>query len=164
MISKLITDWVNGKSIEDLSKKYFRNKDINKSIEVCTQIIYRNVSNAATWGLAALQKMPNSGLDWTTLTELEKKKLSNLPAMIHFGVNTDEAVLLRKNNVPRSIATRLGELYRASQGDTIFSQSSNSIRVWLSSISDLNWDRVKPQNARLSGVEYKQIWRKLSGS
>ena len=51
--------------------------------------------------------------------------------MIHYGVNSDEAVLLRKNNLPRSLASRMGELFRASVGDDIFNQSSTSIRTWL---------------------------------
>lgn len=163
-IAKLITDWVNGVSIESLASRYFANDNITKSIESCTQILYRNVSNAATWGLAAIQKLPNSGLDWDRLSDIEKKRLANLPAMIHYGVNSDEAVLLRKNNVPRSIAMRLGELFRASHGENIFSQSSNSIKTWLSEIGDPEWDSVKPRDVSMTGTEYKQIWKKLSGA
>ncbi len=53
-------------------------------------------------------------MDWESLSEIEKKRMANLPAYLHYGVNTDEGVLMRKNNVPRSIANRLGELYSAS--------------------------------------------------
>jgi replicative superfamily II helicase len=127
-IARLITDWVNGKNIESLASTYFPNDNFAKSVERCTRILYRNISNAATWGLAAIQKMPNSGIGWEKLTEVEKRKLANLPAMIHYGVNSDEAVLLRKNNLPRSLSSRMGELFRASVGDDIFSHSSTSIR------------------------------------
>jgi len=48
--------------------------------------------------------MPNSGADWGSLNEIEKKRMANLPALLHYGVNTDEAVLMRKNCIPRSIA------------------------------------------------------------
>jgi replicative superfamily II helicase len=163
IISRIITDWVNGSSIEALASAYFVGENSNKSIESCAQILYRNVANAATWGLAAIQKMPTSGLNWDKLSDVEKKQLANLPAMIHYGVNTDEAVLLRKNNVPRSVATRLGELYRATHGENIFNQSSNAIKTWLSGITDQNWDQVRPNNVRMTGRDYKNIWEKLSG-
>ena len=162
-ISKLITDWVSGANITTLSQKYFQNEDSAKSIESCTRAIYRNVANAATWGLAAIQKMPNSGLNWENLSEIEKKRLANLPSMIHYGVNTDEAILMRKNNVPRSIATRLGELYNASIGGEIFSQSSTSINSWLNIQNENVWESVIPNNSRMSGEDYKKIWKKLSG-
>jgi superfamily II DNA/RNA helicase len=164
IISRIITDWVNGSSIETLAGAYFPGKDTSKSIENCTQILYRNVSNAATWGLAAIQKMPTSGLNWDKLSDTEKKQLANLPAMIHYGVNTDEAVLLRKNNVPRSVATKLGELYRAANGENIFNQSSSTINAWLSGITDQNWEQARPENVRMSGSDYKRVWKKLSGS
>jgi hypothetical protein len=163
-IARLITDWVSGTSIADLANRYFSNDHISKSFEDCTKAIYRSIANAATWGLAALQKMPTSGLDWESLSELERKRMSNLPSMIHYGVNTDEAVLMRKNNVPRSIASRLGELYSASVGDQIFSQGSAAINTWINNLDERQWSNVAPNNGSMSGQDYRRIWQKLSGN
>ncbi|MEM1337086.1 MAG: DEAD/DEAH box helicase [Bacteroidota bacterium] len=162
-ISRLISDWVNGEDIESISKRYFPNENRTKSIESCTRILYSNISNAATWGLAAIQKIPGNGLDWDSLSETEKKKLANLPAMIHYGVNSDEAVLMRKNSIPRSIAFRMGELFRASVGENLFNQSSNAIKTWLKDLGRDGWDRATPDNVRMSGQDYKKVWHKLSG-
>ena len=60
----------------------------------------------------------------------ETKRMANPPAYLHYGVNTDEGVLMRKNNIPRSIANRLGELYSISIGGEIFTQPSNAVSNW----------------------------------
>jgi hypothetical protein len=82
---------------------------------------------------------------------------------VEYGVNTDEGVLMRKYNVPRSIANRLGELYSASIGGEIFNQPSNSVSEWLSKQTIETWNTVRPTGARLSGQDYRRIWMKLSG-
>jgi hypothetical protein len=121
------------------------------------------VANAATWGIAALQKMPTSGVNWDNLSEIEKKRMANLPAYLYYGVNTDEGVLMRKNNVPRSIANRLGELYSASVDGEIFDQPSSSVSDWLANQDLYTWNNARPETSRLSGEDYKQIWVKLNG-
>jgi len=162
-ISRLIIDWVNGKDIAFLADKYFRSETTSKAIEKCAKALYKNIANAATWGLAAIQKMPTSGIGWDSLSEVEKKRMANLPALIHYGVNTDEAVLMRKNNIPRSIAKTVGELYSASVGGEIFGKGTSEITTWLSGLDSATWEHVRPRNARMSGTDYKMIWEKLSG-
>ncbi len=163
-ISKMMIDWVNGKSINFIADKYFSNEtDSRKRIEKCTRAMYSHLANAATWGLAAIQKMPNSGVDWDNLNDIEKKRMANLPALLHYGVNTDEAVLMRKNNIPRSIAKKVGELYNASFGGNIFAQSSNDVSTWLNSLDSHTWESVRPTNSVMTGTDYKRVWVKLNG-
>src|SRR5690606_38226873 len=130
-IARLIIDWVNGNNLANMATRMYPDLESSKAIQKTTRALYSVVANSATWGLAALQKMPTSGVDWESLTEIEKKKMANLPAYIHYGVNTDEGVLMRKNNVPRSIANRLGELYSASVDGEIFTQPSNAVNNWI---------------------------------
>lgn len=162
-LSRLIIDWVNGQGISYLASKYFSNLDQPKAIEKCSKALYRNIAHAATWGVAAMQKMSESGIDWDNLSESDKRRLQNLPAMIHYGVNTDEAVLMRKNNVPRSIATRLGELYNAEFGGEIFNQSSDQVTSWIADLNNEMWNEAKPEGSVLSGRDYKKVWQKLTG-
>lgn len=164
-ISKMMIDWINGKPIKFIADKYFSTEtDSRKRIEKCTRAMYSYLPNAATWGLSAIQKMPNSGADWENLSDVEKKQMANLPALIHYGVNTDEAVLMRKNNIPRSIAKKAGELYNASIGGEIFKHDSNiEVIEWLSSLGDSEWNSFRPQNSKMTGVEYRKIWKKLNG-
>ena len=90
--------------------------------------------------------------------------MANLPAYLHYGVNTDEGVLMRKNNVPRSIANRLGELYSISIGGEIFTQPSNAVSNWLSQQNIETWNSACPSRSRLSGDDYRKVWMKLSGA
>jgi hypothetical protein len=90
--------------------------------------------------------------------------MANLPSYLHYGVNTDAGVLMRKNNVPRSIANRLGELYNSSVGGDIFSQQAASVSEWISQQNVATWSSALPSSSVLSGEDYQRIWRKLSGN
>lgn len=162
-IARLIIDWVNGRDIASIASRIYPNEEANAAIQRATKALYKVVANAATWGLAALQKMPTSGVDWESLSEIEKKRMANLPAYLHYGVNTDEGVLMRKNNVPRSIANSLGELYGTSVDGAIFNQPSSSVSRWIGQQGTETWNRVKPVGSRLSGEDYKKVWMKLNG-
>ena len=102
-------------------------------------------------------------MDCDSLSEVDKKRMANLPAYLHYVVNTDEGVLVRKNNVPRSIANRIGQLYNLSLNGEIFSQPSDSVSNWLSCQGQEIWNSVSPVGSRLSGEEYKRVWEKLNG-
>ncbi len=162
-IARMIIDWVNGHNISRIARRFYPNEELNSAIQKATKALYKIVANSATWGLAALQKMPTSGVDWDSLSEIDKKRMANLPAYLHYGVNTDEGVLMRKNNVPRSIANRIGHLYNQSIGGEIFSQPTDSVSNWLSGQGQETWESVRPAGSRLSGQEYKRVWEKLNG-
>jgi superfamily II DNA/RNA helicase len=162
-IARLIIDWVNGHNISRIANRFYPNEEMNSAIQKTTKALYKIVANSATWGLAAMQKMPTSGVDWDNLSEIDKKRMANLPAYLHYGVNTDEGVLMRKNNVPRSIANRIGQLYNNAVNGEIFSQPSDSVNNWLRDQSGETWNSVRPAGSRLSGEEYKRVWEKLNG-
>lgn len=164
-ISRMMVDWVNGKSISFIASKYFSNEtDQRKRIEICSKAMYSYMANAATWGLAAIQKMPNSGAGWGNLSEDEQKRMANLPALLHYGVDSDEAVLMRKNSIPRSIAKRVGELFLSSQGEQIFNKSSYEVSSWINSLPSDTWNTFTSGGSVLTGREYQLIWKKLSGN
>lgn len=161
-LARLITDWVRGEEIPSLAKKYFGGED-HKAISNCVSAIYRNLAYAAPWGLGALQIIPGSGLDQKKLSEDEKRRLRNLPAMVYYGVSTDEAVLLRKVNVPRTLSHRLGKVLSAHLEGKLFDASSNQVIQWLGDLSDGDWQKAAPSGKKIAGGEYKRIWRMLSG-
>jgi replicative superfamily II helicase len=162
-IARLIIDWVNGQSVSRIASRFYPDDELNNAIQKTTQALYKVVAHSATWGLAALQSMPTSGIDWDSLSEIDKKRMANLPAYLHYGVNTDEGVLMRKNNIPRSIANHLGQLYNVAANGEIFSQSTDSVTNWLMRQKIETWDSVRPADSRLTGAEYKRVWEKLNG-
>jgi replicative superfamily II helicase len=161
-LAELIADWVEGREISEIAKKYFGG-DNHTAMSDCVNSIYSKLTYSATWGLAALQHTPGNGLDFETLDDMEKRKLSNLPAMIYYGVHTEEAVLLRKTSVPRMIAHPLGEKLRHDFGDECLKQSTSDLLNWLNNLNVLEWKKAIPINKKISGTEYKAIWKILSG-
>lgn len=157
-LSHLIIDWVSGKEFTEIAKNVWGSDDPT-AISKCVKAIYQKVVNGASWGLAALLSMPTSGVDFSQLTEDEIGNLKNIPAMVYYGVNTEEGIVMRINNVPRSIANKLGEIYKMEIGNI----SPRSAYEWLKSIPASIWDKSVPSDKSMSGEDYKKIWEKLSG-
>lgn len=160
-LSGIINDWVSGKEIIEISKEYFGGADQN-SVSECVHTIYSKITNYATWGLSAIQKLPDSGIELDKLTENEKNRINNLPAMIFYGVREDEAILMRMNNAPRSISSALGKKYKSEVGK-VFDKTSQDVYLWLKNLKEKDWEEVAPKNKNISGNEYREIWQKLSG-
>lgn len=161
-IGELTQAWLQGNSIHDIAKNFFKG-DQTKAITAACKAIYKNLANTGTWGLAALSKMPNSGIDFDKLSESERRRINTLPAMIYHGVKTEEAVLMRMNAAPRSVAERLGEELRTSSGKRGGETSVNEARDFLKGMGAADWTRVRPGTAALTGADYKRVWELLSG-
>jgi replicative superfamily II helicase len=163
-LAKLISDWVVGKDIPEISKTYF-GSDECANISDCVSAIYGRLIMSATWGLSAFQRLSHDDIGYQNLTESEKKQLANLPAMVYYGVNTDEAVLLRKANVPRTISIELGKelLSEAGTAGELYRKTSSDVSKWLNALPDAAWHRAVPSSKEITGSDYKRIWQMLSG-
>jgi replicative superfamily II helicase len=164
-IAALAKDWVGGKSIKEIAQKYFASTDAATTDDISNACkgIYRALANAGTWGLAALSHMGTSGLDFENMTEEARMVVNNLPAMLYHGVNTEAAVLMRINAVPRSIATRLGDNFTRSKQGISDPHNSRSARNFLRALSANDWQKAAPSHAKMSGTDYRDVWRLLSG-
>ena len=159
-IAEITQAWVNGRSIEDIARDFFKGgEDQTKAITAACKAIYKTLVNNGTWGISALSRL--SGIDFESLSEHEKRQINIIPAMIYHGVKTEEGVLMRMNAVPRSIAEQVGEEFRKSTDQN--STTVHEARTFLKLMDQSVWNRIPPQNAYLSGTEYKKIWRILSG-
>lgn len=152
--------WVLGKSLAEIADSFFKGEDSTVKISKACKAIYRNLTNNAAWGLSALSKMPTSGLNFENMSEEEQRKINNLPAMIYHGVKTEEAVLMRMNSVPRSIAETAGLGFKDVYSGNL---TSNAANEYLKSLQVSDWEKLKPQSAAMSGDDYQKVWRKLSG-
>jgi replicative superfamily II helicase len=155
-IARLTSDWVNGTKLEVLASRYFGNE--KDAMTECCQAIYGKLVNSATWGLSTIQKL---GLHSEKLSDEESKKVANLPAMIYYGVNSDEAILMRMNNIPRSLASEMGVEYSKAFED-IYKQSSYETHQWIKELTDKKWEECAKSNKGISGCEYKKIWKVLN--
>ena len=161
-IADIAKAWVIGRTLQDIATSYFEGDDATTKITEACRGIYRAIVNNSVWGLSALSKLPGSGLDWDVLSEADRKKLNLLPAFLYHGVDTAEAVLLRMNQVPRSVAKSLGVRMRqgAGEGHTL---SVNEAREFIRNLSPGDWQASRPKESTLSGSQYRDVWRLLSG-
>ena len=83
--------------------------------------------------------------------------------MIYHGVKSEEAVLMRINSVPRSVAENLGNMFRTEVGGDAQKANIQNAREYLKNLNNSDWDQVKPKSSQLNGAEYKEIWKLLSG-
>ena len=122
---------------------------------------YRAIVNNGTWGISALGRM--SDIDFDALHERECRRINALPAMVYHGVRSEDAVLMRMHSAPRRAAESLGALYRDFTGDDANRYSVDKARNFLKQLGSSEWDRVRPENAALSGRGYKSVREILSG-
>ncbi|AIL32723.1 DEAD/DEAH box helicase [Basilea psittacipulmonis] len=159
LIADITKAWVSGQRIEDIAKAYFQDSDKTTSISNTCKAIYQKLINNGTWGFSALSKL---GLDFDNLSQEEKRHINLLPAMIYHGVKTEEAVLMRMNALPRSIAESFGEILKDCVSSTEYSVQQT--RQFLKNADTSQWNQASKNYANiLSGQEYKKIWNILSG-
>jgi hypothetical protein len=169
-IANIAQAWVSGGSVEEIAKKYFGGsggtpEELTNAISNACRAIYRTLASYGTWGLSALTKMPTSasGLDFTKLPPETQRAINNLPAMLYHGVNTEEAVLMRMNAVPRTIATALGAKFAKASGEAERTQTVREVREFLRSLTIEDWQSAAPSKAKMTGEDYRNVWRHLSG-
>jgi replicative superfamily II helicase len=151
-ISLVIKDWVNGKSIESIAENYFKTEDMNmdEAITKCGQSLYGKITQTASWGLSALLS--------STVGEIEEnefKELSNLPARVYYGVNSDDAMMLRLMGVPRIASTELSKVL-----PNIKNESVTNVRQRLKSDGENLW---KSAMGNEKGDVYYKVWSVLEG-
>ncbi len=159
-IADITTAWVSGKSIQDIAQQFFQGTETNAITDVC-KAIYRNLVNNGTWGLSALSRM--AGIDFESLSESERRRIDVLPAMIYHGVKSEEAVLMRMNSAPRSVAEKLGREFKANLIQETDKVGVHEAREFLKNMDESKWEQVRPEGSHLSGSDYKDIWELLSG-
>lgn len=160
-LAAITNAWVNGVGIREIASRYFRHQGTadTDAITAACRAIYRNLVNTGTWGVSALSHL--CGIDYDSLPESDRRRINSIPAMIYHGVKTEEAVLMRMNHAPRSVAEDLGREFAAGSGDK--QQSVQNAREFLRSLSTSDWARLRPRKARLTGPDYRTIWRLLAG-
>lgn len=160
-LASLTIDWVSGVPLIEIAGRYFaRTGSLTDALTDCSQAIFGKLTYAAPWGLSSLQNLPGSGLDFERMSEEDVRNIRNLPAMVYYGVNTEEAIAMRMLGVPRSAAPGLGESLRREVGTTTLGNA----RRWLESLPDGRWGECLPPGSPMSGGDCREIWKVLSGS
>ena len=167
-IAGIVADWVGGKAVADIARDHFGGTD-QESVTACVRAIYGRIIQSATWGLAGMQRIHGFGLERgadrsaaAAAPADPAASARNLPAMVYHGVDTDEAVLMRMNAVPRSVAKDIGQAYAEHLGgrDVHSAGSSGEVIGWLAAQPDEMW---RPRSRSMTGRECRLIWGELAG-
>ena len=164
-LARIICDWVQGRSLTDMSIDYFggvstdsdsqvaNGNDATSAMTKCCSSIFGNLTQTASWGLAALQSIALRG-EFETMSTDEQRVLRNIPARVYYGVNSDEAVALRLLGVPRSAATRLAQHLGVRAEDPLHETRSKvqqaDAQTWSSALGD-------------QGRSYHRVWSIIEG-
>jgi len=96
------------------------------------------------------------------LPDEQKRIINNLPALIYYGVGSEEALVMRMNSVPRSIADNIGKKFKKEIG-SIDNESPAKAADWLNKLPQKDWQTIIPVGAKVTGKDYQTIWKKFNG-
>ncbi|NPV70372.1 MAG: DEAD/DEAH box helicase [Firmicutes bacterium] len=156
-LAALTVDWVNGRTLRELAQAYFDGTDMH-ALTKCCDAIYGNLVTNVTWGIAALQKL---GIDFEQLDPDERRLLNTLPSMVYYGVNTEDAVLMRMAGVSRTLAHNTAAEFRRQYG--LSPARPRDAFDWLSALDAGQWGRIAPSGYPMTGGDCLRVWRRLNG-
>ena len=150
LYAKIIIDWVKGQklgNISDLHPAYnSHGKDENETERRMTEFVKKmnEIRFKASWGLSALEGIVRGN---------EEIKDSHIPSLVYFGVDNEEALAFRMIGAPRALSFSLQNILDKSLNEYSYKSLRNSVN----SLTNSDWDGLKPSNSSLSGMEWKRI-------
>jgi replicative superfamily II helicase len=160
-LAYIISKWVKGDKIADIAQhELFENQDRTKSINKCI-ITLNNIITYSSWGLGVIESLAIKKEEIERLSKREQYEIRSIPAMIYFGVDTLEGVVMRNIGVPRSVAKQMGESYKLSTGDDV--PTITKARTWIKSQDSQIWNQCAPRDSNLSGDDYRKVWQISNG-
>tara|TARA_R110001599_G_scaffold331444_1_gene546235 strand:- start:584 stop:3700 length:3117 start_codon:yes stop_codon:yes gene_type:complete len=149
LYAKIIIKWVKGQKlgdISDLHPAYSQSSDDNISEKRMTEFVKKmnEIRFKASWGLSALEGIVRGN---------EDIKDSHIPSLVYFGVDNKEALAFRMIGAPRALSFSLQNILDKNLSE----YSYKSLRKRVTSLTNSDWDGLKPANSSLSGMEWKRI-------
>ena len=164
-LANFTKDWVNGETIKDIATRYFsvgkENANPTTAISKTFQVINNAIITDGTWGVSAISRF--SDINFDDRSEMERKKLNLIPAMICHGVDSEEAILLRMNCIPRNIAKEMGRRFGHWINERGDRMNVSAASQFLKSLNSDDWQSIFPKSMSISGKDYKRVWEILSG-
>lgn len=146
-VAKVLISWVKGDQLFAVSSHhptFNNNGDAGDRINAFVKYI-NNARFKASWGLGALEGIVNSAND-------ELKENSYIPSMVYYGVDTEEALLMRMAGVPRRLAKSISKII--PKNETL---SLTQIRARINGLTTKEWNSVVPKGSGLTGQEWKKL-------
>lgn len=146
-VAKMLISWVKGDQLLEISghhPTFANNSDMSDRINAFVKYI-NNARFKASWGLGALE-----GIVKSKNNELEEN--SYIASMVYYGVDTEQALLMRMAGVPRRLAKSLAQIVPTNEV-----LSLTQIRSRINNLNDAQWRKCVPENSSLSANEWKKL-------
>jgi hypothetical protein len=150
LYAKIIIHWVKGQKFGDISDLHpaynSQREDENEAEKRMTEFVKKmnDIRFKASWGLSALEGIVRGK---------EEIKDSHIPSLVYFGVDNEEALAFRMIGAPRALAFSLQNILDKKLNEYSF----QGLRKRVNSLTNSDWDGIKPLNSSLSGMEWKRI-------
>ena len=146
-VANTLISWVKGDQLFDVSSHhptFANNSDPADRINGFVKYI-NGARFKASWGLGALEGIVNSSND-------ELKENSYIPSMVYYGVDSEDALVMRMAGVPRRLAKSLSQILPKDQ-----TLSLTQVRARINNLTVADWDKFIPKNSGLSGAEWRTL-------
>lgn len=150
LYARIIIDWVKGDklaSIADLHPAFnTQNVDEKGTERRITDFVKKmnDIRFKASWGLSALEGIVRGN---------EEIKDSHIPSLVYFGVDNEKSLAFRMIGVPRALSFTLQNILDKNLNQYNYKELRNKVKT----LTNSDWDGLKPTNSSLSGLEWKRI-------
>ncbi|HQB77079.1 MAG TPA: DEAD/DEAH box helicase [Tenuifilaceae bacterium] len=150
LYAKIIIDWVKGNKLSSIANQHptfniqgLGDKETEQRI---TDFVKKmnDIRFKASWGLSALEGIVRGD---------EEIKDSHIPSLVYFGVDNEKSLALRMIGAPRALSFSLQNIIEGNLNQ----YSYKSLRNRVNSLTNSDWDGLRPSNSSLSGMEWKRI-------
>lgn len=150
LYAKIIIDWVKGNKLSSIANQHptfniqgLGDKETEQRI---TDFVKKmnDIRFKASWGLSALEGIVRGD---------EEIKDSHIPSLVYFGVDNEKSLALRMIGTPRALSFSLQNIIEGNLNQ----YSYKSLRNRVNSLTNSDWDGLRPANSSLSGMEWKRI-------
>lgn len=150
LYAKIIIDWVKGEKLVNIANLHpaynSQTLDAEENEKRITDFVKKmnDVRFKTSWGLSALEGIVRGD---------EDIKDSYIPSLVYFGVDSEKSLAFRMIGVPRVLSFSLQDTLDKKLNEYSYKDLRNRIK----SLTNSDWDALKPTNSSLSGMEWKRI-------
>lgn len=151
LLAQITSEWVAGRPLSQIASDHFLPAANNReeAMTNCCRAIYRNLIPTVSWGLSAMQSLTIPGMEQLPNVQ----EIRNIPSRVYYGVDSDEAIVMRSLGVPRQAAQSMADHIDGVRPG----RSIGAVRADLQGMSDVDWRNAVGGK----GEMFRSVWRIL---
>jgi len=150
LYARIIIEWVKGDKLASIANLHpafnTQNVDEKGTERRITDFVKKmnDIRFKTSWGLSALEGIVRGN---------EDIKDSHIPSLVYFGVDNEKSLAFRMIGVPRALSFTLQNILDKNLNQYNYKELRNKVKT----LTNSDWDGLKPTNSSLSGLEWKRI-------